>query len=53
ESGNPTLISQLVIAKSSPSLTPFEGGNFILEEIEAYLASDSVPPRIDDAEFDP
>ncbi|GJT94676.1 reverse transcriptase domain-containing protein [Tanacetum coccineum] len=30
-----------------------EGGDFILEEIEAYLASDSVPPRIDDAEFDP
>ncbi|GJU95382.1 hypothetical protein Tco_1320138 [Tanacetum coccineum] len=53
ESGNPTLISKPIIAKSSPSLTPFEGGDFILEEIKAYLASDSVPPRIDDAEFDP
>ncbi|GJX21767.1 reverse transcriptase domain-containing protein [Tanacetum coccineum] len=53
ESGNPTPISEPIIAKSSPSLTPFEGGDFILEEIEAYLASDSVPPRIDDAEFDP
>ncbi|GJV01322.1 reverse transcriptase domain-containing protein [Tanacetum coccineum] len=53
ESGNPTPISEPIIAKSSPSLTPFEGGDFILEEIEAYLASDSVPPGIDDAEFDP
>ncbi|GKA48712.1 reverse transcriptase domain-containing protein [Tanacetum coccineum] len=52
ESGNPTPISEPIIAKSLPSLTPFEGGDFILEEIEAYLASDSVPPRIDDAEFD-
>ncbi|GKA76797.1 reverse transcriptase domain-containing protein [Tanacetum coccineum] len=43
ESGNPTLISEPIIAKSSPSLTPFEGGDFILEEIE----SDSVPPGID------
>ncbi|GJX31549.1 reverse transcriptase domain-containing protein [Tanacetum coccineum] len=52
ESGNPTLISEPIIAKSSPSLTLFEGGDFILEEIEAYLASNSVPPGIDDAEFD-
>ncbi|GJR94362.1 reverse transcriptase domain-containing protein [Tanacetum coccineum] len=53
ESGNPTPISKPIIAKSSPSLTPFEGGDFILEEIETYLANDSVPPGIDDAEFDP
>ncbi|GJZ30211.1 reverse transcriptase domain-containing protein [Tanacetum coccineum] len=53
ESGNPTLTFEPIIAKSSPSLTPFEGGDFILEEIEAYCASDSVLPRIDDAEFDP
>ncbi|GJS44124.1 reverse transcriptase domain-containing protein [Tanacetum coccineum] len=47
ESGNPTLISEPIIAKSSPSLTLFEGRDFILEEIEGYLASDSVPPGID------
>ncbi|GKB47472.1 reverse transcriptase domain-containing protein, partial [Tanacetum coccineum] len=52
ESGNPTPTSEPIIAKSSPSLTPFEGGDFILEEIEACFASDLVPPRIDDAEFD-
>ncbi|GJT27114.1 reverse transcriptase domain-containing protein [Tanacetum coccineum] len=53
ESGNPTLISEPIIAKSSPSLTLFEGGDFILEEIEACFANDSIPPGIDDAEFDP
>ncbi|GKB33013.1 putative reverse transcriptase domain-containing protein, partial [Tanacetum coccineum] len=53
KSGNPTLISEPIIVKSSPSLTPFEGGDFILEEIEACFASDSVPPGIDDVEFDP
>ncbi|GKC15915.1 reverse transcriptase domain-containing protein, partial [Tanacetum coccineum] len=52
ESSNPTPIFKPIIAKSSPSLTPFEGGEFILEEIEACFASDSVPPGIDDAEFD-
>ncbi|GJV46289.1 reverse transcriptase domain-containing protein [Tanacetum coccineum] len=33
-------------------LTPFEGGDFILEEIEACLTSNSIPPGIDDADFD-
>ncbi|GKG09494.1 reverse transcriptase domain-containing protein, partial [Tanacetum coccineum] len=53
KSGNPTPTSEPIIAKTSPSLTPFEGGDFILKEIETYLANDSVPPGIDDAEFDP
>ncbi|GJR65009.1 hypothetical protein Tco_0011074, partial [Tanacetum coccineum] len=51
ESGNLTPIFEPIIAKSSPSLTPFEGGDFILEEIKAYLASESVPPGINDVEF--
>ncbi|GJR42127.1 hypothetical protein Tco_1310230 [Tanacetum coccineum] len=29
------------------------GGDFILEEIKACPISDSIPPRIDDADFDP
>nr|GEX40336.1 reverse transcriptase domain-containing protein [Tanacetum cinerariifolium] len=53
KSGNPTPISEPIISNSSPSLTPFEGGDFILKEIESYLASDSVPPGINDADFDP
>nr|GEZ10819.1 hypothetical protein [Tanacetum cinerariifolium] len=52
KSGNSTLILYLIIAFSSPSLTPFEGGDFILEEIEAFLTSKSIPPGIDDTDFD-
>ncbi|GJX15984.1 hypothetical protein Tco_0216816 [Tanacetum coccineum] len=29
------------------------GGNFIFEEIETCLTSDSIPPRIDEDDFDP
>ncbi|GKB30246.1 reverse transcriptase domain-containing protein, partial [Tanacetum coccineum] len=48
ESGNPTPTSEPIIAKSSPSLTPFEGGDFNLEEIKDYPANNSVPPGIDE-----
>ncbi|GKE55066.1 hypothetical protein Tco_1490222, partial [Tanacetum coccineum] len=50
-SGNPTP-SDPIIATSSPSFTPFKGGDFILEKIKACLSSDSIPPGIDDADFD-
>ncbi|GKE39857.1 reverse transcriptase domain-containing protein, partial [Tanacetum coccineum] len=52
KSGNPTPSLDPIITTSSPSLTPFEGGDFVLEEIEACLTSDSIPPGIDDADFD-
>ncbi|GKF07412.1 hypothetical protein Tco_0041636, partial [Tanacetum coccineum] len=52
KSGNPTPSLDPIITTSSPSLTPFEGGDFILEEIEACLISNSIPPGIDDADFD-
>nr|GEY68413.1 reverse transcriptase domain-containing protein [Tanacetum cinerariifolium] len=51
KSGNHTLISDLIIALSSPSLTPFEGGDFILKEIEACLTSKLIRPRIDDIDL--
>ncbi|GKF58131.1 hypothetical protein Tco_0171668, partial [Tanacetum coccineum] len=38
---------------SFPSLTSFEGGDFILEEIENCLSNGSIPPGIDDEDFDP
>ncbi|GKB89076.1 reverse transcriptase domain-containing protein [Tanacetum coccineum] len=53
KSGNPTTSLDPIITTSSPSRTPFEGGDFVLEEIEACLTSDSIPPGIDDADFDP
>nr|GEX64722.1 reverse transcriptase domain-containing protein [Tanacetum cinerariifolium] len=43
KSGNPTPASEPIIARSSPSLTPFEGGDFNLEEIKSH---DSVPQDI-------
>ncbi|GJW72995.1 reverse transcriptase domain-containing protein [Tanacetum coccineum] len=51
-SGNPTPSLDPILSTSFPFLTPFEGGDFILEEIEACLTNDSIPPGIDDAEFD-
>ncbi|GJX61033.1 reverse transcriptase domain-containing protein [Tanacetum coccineum] len=52
KSGNPTSTDP-IIATSFPSLTPYEGGDFILEEIENYLSNGSIPPGIDDDDFDP
>nr|GEX24085.1 reverse transcriptase domain-containing protein [Tanacetum cinerariifolium] len=50
-SGNPTP-SDPIIASSSPSFTPFEGSDFILEEIETFLrTSDELSTLVDD--FDP
>lgn len=36
-----------------PSFTPVEGSDVILDEIEAFLANDSIPIMMDDANFDP
>ncbi|GJW46939.1 reverse transcriptase domain-containing protein [Tanacetum coccineum] len=52
KSGNPTPSLDPILSTSLSSLTPFEGGDFILEEIEACLTNDSIPPGIDDADFD-
>ncbi|GJV52784.1 hypothetical protein Tco_1448525 [Tanacetum coccineum] len=52
KSGNPTPSLDYIISTFSPSLTPFEGGDFILEEIKACLTNNSIPPGINDAVFD-
>nr|GEW35240.1 reverse transcriptase domain-containing protein [Tanacetum cinerariifolium] len=49
--GNPTSTFEPIISESSPSLTPFEGSDFILEEIEAYLKDESISPEIGHADF--
>nr|GEU43782.1 reverse transcriptase domain-containing protein [Tanacetum cinerariifolium] len=51
--GNPKSTSEPIISDSSPSLTLFEGSNFILEEIEAYLKDESISSKIDHANCDP
>nr|GEV84003.1 reverse transcriptase domain-containing protein [Tanacetum cinerariifolium] len=43
---------ELTLRVDNEAIT-FKGGDFILEEIEACLASKSIPPRIDDIDFDP
>nr|GEU30928.1 reverse transcriptase domain-containing protein [Tanacetum cinerariifolium] len=51
--GNPTSTSEPILSDSSPSLTLFEGSDFILEEIKAYLKDESISPEIDHADCDP
>ncbi|GKG12656.1 hypothetical protein Tco_0346893, partial [Tanacetum coccineum] len=53
KSSNPTPSLDPILSTSFPFLTPFEGGDFILEEIEACLINDSIPLGINDADFDP
>nr|GEX33097.1 reverse transcriptase domain-containing protein [Tanacetum cinerariifolium] len=48
--GNTTLTFDHILSDSSFSLTPFEGNDFILEEINAYLKDESVLPEIDHAD---
>nr|GFA02877.1 reverse transcriptase domain-containing protein [Tanacetum cinerariifolium] len=50
--GNPTLTFEPILSNSSPSLTPFKGSDFILEEIDAYLKVESVSSEIDHADCD-
>nr|GEU31164.1 reverse transcriptase domain-containing protein [Tanacetum cinerariifolium] len=51
--GNPTSTFETILFYSSPSLTPFEGSDFILKEIEAYLKDESISLEIDHANCDP
>nr|GEU42465.1 reverse transcriptase domain-containing protein [Tanacetum cinerariifolium] len=50
--GNPTLTSEPIISDSYPSLTMFEGSDFILKEIEAYLKDESILSKTDHADCD-
>ncbi|GJU03414.1 reverse transcriptase domain-containing protein [Tanacetum coccineum] len=50
-SGNPTP-SDPIIASSSPSFTLFEGGDFILEEIETFLRTPKELSNLDDDYYD-
>ncbi|GJY65701.1 reverse transcriptase domain-containing protein [Tanacetum coccineum] len=53
-SDSPTPSSDLVVVSLSPSFTPFEDSDFLLEESDALLALyDSIPPEIDEGIFDP
>nr|GEW13886.1 reverse transcriptase domain-containing protein [Tanacetum cinerariifolium] len=51
--GNSTSTSEPIISDSSSSLTLFEGSDFILEEIGAYLKDETISPEINHADCDP
>nr|GFB08346.1 reverse transcriptase domain-containing protein [Tanacetum cinerariifolium] len=51
--GDSTLTFEPILFDSPPSLTPFEGSDFILEDIDAYLKDDSISPEIDHVDYDP
>ncbi|GJW01307.1 hypothetical protein Tco_1556558 [Tanacetum coccineum] len=50
-SGNSTPLDP-IITSSSPSFTPFEGGYFILEEIETFLRTPKELFNLDDDYYD-
>nr|GEW43948.1 reverse transcriptase domain-containing protein [Tanacetum cinerariifolium] len=53
-SGNPTPFTELIVSTSPPTLTPFGDSDFLLEEIDAFLAIEDEPisPEIDDSYYD-
>ncbi|GJZ21546.1 hypothetical protein Tco_0558585 [Tanacetum coccineum] len=53
ENGNSTPYFEPIVDTTSPTLTPFEGSDFILEEIKAELSDASYKRQNDDAECDP
>ncbi|GKC75873.1 reverse transcriptase domain-containing protein [Tanacetum coccineum] len=53
-SGNPTPSMEPIFSTSSPTLTPFEDSDFLLEETDAFLAIEDEPisSEIDDSYYD-
>ncbi|GJY90954.1 reverse transcriptase domain-containing protein [Tanacetum coccineum] len=54
-SGNPTPYYDLIVSTSSSTLTPFGDSDFILKEVDAFLALEDDPtsPEVDDSYYDP
>nr|GEX92958.1 reverse transcriptase domain-containing protein [Tanacetum cinerariifolium] len=52
KSGSPTPTSDPIISSSSPSFTPFEGSDFILEEIKTFLQTLDELSNLDDDYYD-
>nr|GEU37745.1 reverse transcriptase domain-containing protein [Tanacetum cinerariifolium] len=53
-SGNPTPYYDPIVSTTSPTLIPFEDSDFLLEEVDAFLALDDDPtsPKVDQSYFD-
>nr|GEX94143.1 reverse transcriptase domain-containing protein [Tanacetum cinerariifolium] len=54
-SGNPTPYYDTIVSTTSPTLTPFGDSDFLLEEVDAFLALENDPtsPEVDRFYFDP
>ncbi|GKE28327.1 hypothetical protein Tco_1443711 [Tanacetum coccineum] len=54
-SGNPTPYYDPIVSTSSSTLTPFGDSDFLLEEVDAFLALEDDPtsPGVDDSYYDP
>ncbi|GJW36018.1 hypothetical protein Tco_0058938 [Tanacetum coccineum] len=54
-SGNPTPYYDSIVSTSSPTLTPFGDSNFLLEEVDAFLALEDDPTslEVDHSYYDP
>nr|GEZ08392.1 reverse transcriptase domain-containing protein [Tanacetum cinerariifolium] len=52
---NPTPYSDLTLSTSSPTLTPFRDSDFLLKEVDVFLALEDNPtsPKVDESFFDP
>nr|GEU58391.1 reverse transcriptase domain-containing protein [Tanacetum cinerariifolium] len=53
-SGNPTPYYDPIVSTSSPTLTPFGDSDFLLEEVDAFLAlkDDPTSPKVDHSYYD-
>nr|GEU99648.1 reverse transcriptase domain-containing protein [Tanacetum cinerariifolium] len=53
--GNPTPYYDPIVSTTSPTLTPFKNSNFLLEEVDAFLAIEDDPtlPEFDQSYLDP
>nr|GEZ98822.1 reverse transcriptase domain-containing protein [Tanacetum cinerariifolium] len=45
-SGNPTPYYDLIVSTTSPTLTPFRNSDFLLEEVDAFLALEDDPTSL-------
>ncbi|GKC36027.1 reverse transcriptase domain-containing protein [Tanacetum coccineum] len=54
-SGNPIPYYDPIVSTSSPTLTPFGDSDFLLKEVDAFLAFEDDPtsPEVDDFYYDP
>nr|GFB98490.1 reverse transcriptase domain-containing protein [Tanacetum cinerariifolium] len=54
-SGNPTPYYDLIVSTTSSTLTPFGNSDFLLEEVDAFLAIEDDPtsPEVDQSNLDP